>query len=241
MEHWYCGRRPVLEILNSEQAVEKLMLSKSADESFARMVLDLARRKNILVERVDKPAFRSLSNANHQGVAIKVAGALVCDWKEFIRKVLVQERPFICLCDEVQDPHNLGNILRSAVCLGAGGAVLPKWRSARITESVMRSSSGALTHLPVTEISNLTVALERLKDLGFRIYGSDLEGTPLPQTQFDFPLALVIGNEHKGVKPTLKKQCDVLVRIPQEKNVASLNAGAAAAILLYEIARAQKI
>ena len=139
----------------------------------------------------------------------------------------------------IQDPQNLGAIIRNAVCFGCAGIVLPKRRSAGISPGAMKASSGALAHCPVAQIANLGVAVERLKEKGFIIYGADAspESESLSQARFDFPLGLMLGNEFQGIMPTLKKSCDKLIHIPQESRVASLNVSSASAILLYSLTR----
>jgi 23S rRNA (guanosine2251-2'-O)-methyltransferase len=235
---WLYGRHTVREVLSSNFPALKLMIADNTDQKAIKDILDLARQKHIPIQTLPKKNFNALIRGNHQGVAVQVETVAPADFKSFLITLTDQPKAFICLLDEIQDPQNLGAIIRSAVCFGCNGIVLPKWRSASLTESVMKASSGAAAHIPMIEIANLTVAVERLKEKGFFIYGADVAGTEsLNSMEFCFPLALILGNEHRGIKPVLKNQCDKLITIPQSKQVASLNVASAASVFFYEISK----
>ena len=176
---------------------------------------------------------------NHQGVAASVEPVGPVAFKVFLDGLAMEPGTFVCLLDEVQDPQNLGAIIRNAVCFGCAGVILPKWRSAGLTPAVMKASSGALAHCPVAEISNLGVAIERLKEKGFTVYGADASESarPLEGLALRHPAALVLGSEHDGIKPTLKKACDELVHITQKSRIQSLNVASASAVFFHAFSR----
>lgn len=231
----YYGRQVILQILKSAKPVRRVLIAAGVEEKNIWEMVRLAQNKSIPIVEVSRKVLDALCKGNHQGIALESDQTQALDFKSFLTLADNGSKNFVSLLDEIQDPQNLGAILRSAFCFGCSGVVVSKWRSARITESVMRSSSGAAAHLPLVQISNLGVAIERLKEKGFMIYGAEPQGCSIASIRFDFPLAILFGNEHRGLKPILKKACDRLVSIPQMKTVASLNVAAAAAIFFYEI------
>lgn len=233
----FYGRHAVLELLKSERPVRTIWVAVGSNEHALREILLQAGQKKIQVRRVPKHALDAMVRGNHQGIVAEAPGIRAVDFKTFISAHSVESLPFLCLLDEIQDPHNLGAIVRSAACFGCSGIVIPKWRSTGVTDAVLKSSCGAAAHVPIMEISNLGVAIERLKEKGYTIYGAVPGGTSLKNFQFDFPAALLMGNEHRGIKPMLQEACDHLISIPQKKIIASLNVSNAAAILFYEIGR----
>lgn len=238
MSDWSYGRQTVFEILSSGAPVRKLVVSEQVDLRSIKNIVDLAQQRGVPLKRIPKHAMDAMVRGNHQGVALQMEQIGPVEFKDFLASIPPRSKNFVCLLDEIQDPQNLGSILRSAACFGCAGVVIPKWRSAGVTDTVLKASSGAAAHIPVVEISNLTVAVERLKERGFFVYGADAGGEDsLDKVELVFPLALILGNEHRGVKPILKNACDRLIRIPQTQAVASLNVGAAAAVFFYEIAR----
>lgn len=238
---WFFGRQVILEALKSGKAIQKILVAEGSQERQIDELLSIARQKGILIEKVPRKVLNNRFVGNHQGIAFQIRHTEILDFKSFLNQLESSQKTFVTLLDEIQDPGNLGAIIRSAVCFGCSGIVLPKWRSASVTDSVMKSSSGAAVHLPIIQIPNLGVAIERLKENGFFIYGADPEGIPVSSVRFEFPLAIVLGNEHRGIKPIIKKGCDKLVSIPQMKTVTSLNVSNAAAIFFYEIAKVQNL
>lgn len=234
---WIYGRRVVLELLNSPNLPTKIIISETVDQKGVNEIVTLARKKNIPVETVPRHHLDRLCGGHHQGVAAQSARPQFPDLKTFLKNSSAAAHQYVLLLDEIQDPHNLGAIARSALCLGASALILPTWRSAEVTPAALKASSGALHHLPAIEIANLGVAVERLKETGYTIYGADAEGTPLDRVQFQFPLAVIMGNEQNGIRHHLKKQCDQLIAVPQNQKLSSLNVSNAAAIILYEIQR----
>ena len=239
MTHWQYGRQTVLEILRSGQPVLKLLVSDSAQKDFLQEVLEAAKERKVPCRVVPKKQIDEVAQGNHQGAAVQVPIAKPVEFKSFLERLRPGKSTFLCLLDDLEDPHNVGAIIRSAVCFGCSGVVIPKRHSAGLSPAAMRSSSGAAAHIPVADIPNLGVAIERLKENGFFILGADASGgnEPLGSTDLDFPLAVVFGNEHRGIKPTIQKACDRLVSIPQSAAVASLNVSNAAAIFFYEISK----
>ena len=147
------------------------------------------------------------------------------------------EPPFFIICDELEDPHNLGAIIRTAECAGAHGVIIPKRRNVGLTYAVGKASAGAVEHLPVARVGNLASLLEELKDRGLWVYAADMDGSPWCQTDFTGPVALVIGSEGKGVGRLVKEKADFVLSLPLKGNINSLNASVAAGILCYEVAR----
>ncbi|MBI2118689.1 MAG: 23S rRNA (guanosine(2251)-2'-O)-methyltransferase RlmB [Elusimicrobia bacterium] len=236
MSQWIYGRQPAFEFLNSELNVKKVYISVSEKTNEISSILELAKGKKIPVELVDRKWMDQKFPENHQGILLEIEDCPIKEFKNIFSHLPRSKNHYVTLLDEIQDPQNLGAILRSAVCFGCSALVLPKWRSASISPSVIKSSSGAFAHLPIFEISNLTVAVERLKEKGFFILGTDVQSpVSLESVTLQFPLAVLFGNEHRGLKPVLKKQCDCLISIPQTKKIASLNVSASAAITFYQI------
>lgn len=238
MSNWNYGRQTVHEILHSGLSVRRLIVSDQAEPAGVREILAQAQRLGVPVKRMPRQQMDNMFHGNHQGVAVEVEQAGPVDFKSFLMTLQPRSKKFVCLLDEIQDPQNLGAILRSAACFGCSGVVIPKWRAAGVTDAVFKASSGAAAHIPIVEISNLTVAIERLKEKGFFVYGADAGAKDtLATVELSFPLALVMGNEHRGIKPILRDACDRLVSIPQTKSVASLNVASAATVFFYDIAR----
>jgi 23S rRNA (guanosine2251-2'-O)-methyltransferase len=203
-------------------------------------MMRLARRAGVRARFVSRGELDRLAPGRHQGVALKTAIEAGQSLAELLERFPAETRKglrFVAL-DQIQDPHNLGAIARSAVNLGAQALILPERRSAGVTETVVQSSAGAIQKIPVVSVVNLAQALERLKEAGFWIYGADAGGRPVWDAVFNTPMVLVIGSEGSGMRPLVRGLCDEIVSIPQAAaGVDSLNASCAASVLLYEIAR----
>ena len=143
----------------------------------------------------------------------------------------------LVVCDAIEDPHNLGAILRTCECVGAHGVIIPQRRAAGLNQTVYKTSAGAVEYVKVARVVNLVSTLQQLKEQGFWVFGTDMQGTPWCQCDFSGPVALVVGNEGKGMSPLVKKQCDVVATLPMAGKIRSLNASVAASVVLYEIAR----
>ncbi len=235
------GRWPVLESLRAGNVV-KIYLAAGVKDSadHLREIQTIAAEKHITVTRVDRfDLDRILGNANHQGIAAACKPFRHTPFEDIVTAAGQSgEKPLVVLFDGVQDPQNLGSILRSAEAAGVDGVVLPKHNQAGITPSVVRASAGAVEHLPIAEVTNLRQSIATLKEAGYWIVGLDMEGgTDYDNFDVDSPIALVIGGEGNGVSRMVAEECDYLVRLPMRGKIGSLNASVAAGIVLYEIGR----
>ncbi len=231
------GRNAVLESLGDETS--KLFVQRGLKEGTIRKIIGRAKDFDIPVVEKNKSQLDELCHgANHQGVVSIHSSFEYSTVEEILEDARSQgEDPLIVLLDEVQDPHNLGAIARSALALGAHGLVILKHRSASVSSGSYKSSAGAIDHLKIAQVTNLTQTIAELKDHGLWIYGADARGEEIYHTNLTGPVGLVIGAEGKGLRESTKKHVDVLVSIPMGGKFESLNASAAASILLYEIQR----
>lgn len=234
------GRNAVLEALRAGRALDKVYIARGETDKALAHIAGLARERGVSVSDCDRRKLDAMSVTKaHQGVIA------VCAVREYasLDDILALaesrgEAPFVVVCDEISDPHNLGAIIRSAECVGAHGVVIPKRRSAGLTAVVGKTSAGAAEHLPVARVANISAALQELKDRGLWVYGAASEGSsPMWETDLTGPLALVIGSEGEGLGRLVRERCDFLVSIPLRGKVGSLNASTAAAVLMYEVLR----
>ena len=234
------GRNALNEALRAGRTIDKLYVaSGDIDRSLSRLVAQ-AKQAGAVVVRTERAHLDQMSPTGaHQGVIASVAAHGYASLDEvFARAQSRGEAPLIVLCDGLSDPHNLGAILRSAECAGAHGVVIPKRRSVGLTAVVAKASAGALEYMPVVRVSNIASAIRELKDRGVWVLGAAGEGTTtLYEADLRGPTAIVIGSEGDGMSRLTAEQCDYLVRIPMKGEITSLNASAAAAILLYEAVR----
>jgi 23S rRNA (guanosine2251-2'-O)-methyltransferase len=234
------GINPVIEALKSEKPPDKIFIQFAAQGSGVREIILLAKSKRVLFEEVSKIRFAQMGGDNRaQGVAALISEyeyRTVAELLEIARER--NEPPLIALLDNIEDPHNLGAIIRSAECLGVHGIVIPKHRAVNITETVSSSSAGALAHLAVVRVTNLVSAIEELKAAGLWIVGADHDGDRrLAETDLKGPTGIVLGSEGKGMRRLVKEACDFITRIPMKGRVNSLNVSVAAAVLFYEAVR----
>ena len=234
------GRNAVIEALRADRAIDKIFINKGEVDKTLGHIASKARDKGIVVVECDrrKLDFMSVTKA-HQGVIAVCAVRDYCSVSDIL--ALAEQRgeaPFIIVCDEISDPHNLGAIIRSAECAGAHGLIIPKRRSAGLTAIVDKSSAGAAEHALIARVANIPAALQELKEKGLWIYGTDADGScDLWHTDFTGAVALVIGSEGEGMGRLVKENCDFIVSLPMRGKVNSLNASAAAAITMYEVLR----
>ena len=234
------GRNAVTEALRAGRAIDKIYIAKGEVDKTLGHIASKARDLGVVVVEADRRKLDAMSVTHaHQGV---VALAAVRDYCTVEDILAIAERsgepPFILLCDEISDPHNLGAILRTAECVGAHGVISPKRRSAGLTSIVDKTSAGAAEHVAVARVPNLPATIRDLKARGLWIYGTAAEGTQsLWDTDLTGPACLVIGSEGDGMGRLVTEQCDFLVRIPMRGKVNSLNASAAAGVLMYEVLR----
>lgn len=236
------GIHPVLEALRAHAAeVERVyVLEGSVPPRAAAEILSRARDAQVRVERVPRERLQAMTESGaHQGVAARLREFAYATLEEVLAGAEASGTPpLVVVLDGLQDPHNLGAVIRSADALGAHGVVLPKDRSVGVTAAVARASAGAVEHVPVARVTNLSRALEELKAAGLWVAAADPEGDQaLWDARLDGPLALVIGAEGAGVRPGVLKHSDLRLRIPMGGRVASLNASVSAALVLYEVAR----
>jgi len=236
------GRNAVRESVKSGRSIDKILVSKEPDGSL-REIMGFARDRNIRVDEVEKAKLDELcmpfghggKTGNHQGIVAQVPGVEYCELSDMLNAAREKnEKPFIILLDGIEDPHNLGSIIRSAVCAGAHGVVIPKRRSASVTAAACKASAGATEYCRVARVSNLSGAIDRLKDDGLWICGADMEGKPMAEVRMEGALALVIGGEGEGISRLVREKCDFLAKIPLCGPIDSLNASVAAAILMFE-------
>jgi len=234
------GRHPVLEALKAGREINKIMVAEGSSGSSLMEILAAAAKKNLIVQNVPKSKLDQIApGRNHQGVIAYIAAKEYAELSDIIENAKKSTRPgLIIVLDEVEDPHNLGSILRSADAVGAHGIIIPKRRAVPLTSTVAKASAGAIEHIPVARVANISQTIEILKKEGFWVVGTEVNTEKLyHQVDMTGPTVIVIGNEGKGLGEVVKKRCDYLVRLPMVGNIQSLNAGVATGILLYEVLR----
>lgn len=239
-EEWIAGKHPVLEALRSGREINKLWFAESAQKNLTLPITVEAKKLGIIIQHVDKRKLdQMVPGVQHQGVVAQAAAYRYADIDEMLAKAQSRgEDPFLLILDEIEDPHNLGSILRTAECTGAHGVIIPKRRSASLNATVYKTSAGAVEHVPVARVTNLAQTIESLKKQGVWIAGADAAAEQdVYQSNFSLPLAVVIGNEGKGMGRLIREKCDFLIKLPMRGQLNSLNASVAAGVLMYEIVR----
>ncbi len=240
-ENIICGRNPVIEALKSDAVLDTIYIS--GDGGSLGLIRRLAKEKNVVVKDAQDKKLTQLSGgASHQGVvAVGACGEYVSleDILEISRKKGTQ--PFIIICDEIEDPHNLGAIIRTAETSGADGVIIPKRRSASLNATVFKTSAGAASYVPVARVSNLASAIDELKENGVWIYGTDASGSDYTETDFTGSCGLVIGSEGYGISRLIQKKCDFMIKLPMMGKINSLNASVAGGIFMYEVLRQRRV
>ena len=233
------GRHAVVEALQTPDRVNRVFIQEGTSGRDAAKVIELAREKGIQVQTVPKTKIEDLvGNAVHQGLVASIAAYEYADLEDVFKKAEEKgEDPFIVILDGVEDPHNLGSILRTADATGVHGIIIPKRRSASLTATVAKASTGAIEHVLVVRVTNLTQTIEQLKARGVWVFGTDMNGTDYRKWNTSGPLAIVMGNEGKGVSRIVKESVDEMVTIPMVGHVQSLNASVASALMMYEVFR----
>lgn len=233
------GRNPVLEALKSNRTINKIWLAKGEQKGSVREIVALAKEKRITVQLVERNKLDSMfPHENHQGVAASIASADYVDWRDIVDAARKKgEDPLLVILDELEDPHNLGAILRSADAVGAHGVIIPKRRAVPLTDGVAKASAGAIEHVPVARVGNIVQVINDLKKEGIWIAGASMHGTYMHKQDLTGPLAIVIGSEGKGLGKLVSESCDYIVSIPMQGRINSLNASVAAGVLLYEVYR----
>lgn len=234
------GRNAVTEALKAGRTADKVFLASGDTDSTLRYIASLAKKAGAVVTYCDRRKLDTMSQTGaHQGVIAMFAAREYCTVQDILQNAQDRgEAPLIVICDEITNPHNLGAILRTAECVGAHGVIIPKRRSSGLTAVVAKASAGALEYMPVARVSNLTAAINTLKENGVWIYGTAADGAEsLYKTDLTGPMAIVIGSEGAGMGRLVSEACDFMVSIPMKGHINSLNASNAAAILLYEALR----
>lgn len=234
------GRNSVLELLKAgKRTVNKVMVSKTARGTAIEEIISLAKKKNIAIHSVPPEKLDKYSD-NSQGIAAEVSPMEYIEIDDLIKDSKKKEKPLLVVLDGIEDPHNLGAIIRNCVAFGADGVIIPKWRAAGVNETVSKSSAGAVEHIPISRVTNTNQTIDLLKEEGFWIAGAENGGQTLEEAKLPFPLAIIIGSEGFGLHSLTKKNCDFLISIPQENTISSLNASCASAVILYEISKKRK-
>ena len=234
------GRNAVIEALRAGENIDKIFIQKGETDKTLGHIASKARAAGIVVVDADKRKLDGMSRTHaHQGVIALAAMREYVSVEDILAKAAEKgEKPLIVICDEISDPHNLGAIIRTAECAGAHGIVIPKRRSAGLTAVVAKTSAGAVAHMPVARVANIPSLLKDLKKQGVWVFGTAAGGnTTLYDADLKGPAAIVIGSEGDGMTRLAEENCDFLVSIPMKGKLNSLNASAAAAILLYEAVR----
>ncbi|PWK05656.1 23S rRNA (guanosine2251-2'-O)-methyltransferase [Tumebacillus permanentifrigoris] len=234
------GRHPVLEALKSGRTINKILMTEGATGTTVMEILAKARQASVIVQTVPKNKLDQIADGrNHQGVIAYIAAKDYAELEDIIEAATNSPRPgLIIVLDEIEDPFNLGSILRTADGVGAHGVVIPKRRAVPLTATVAKASAGAIEHVPVARVANISQTIETLKKMGYWVVGTDVDGESMyHQIDMTVPIVMVIGNEGTGLGEAIKKRCDYLVRLPMIGQVQSLNAGVATGILLYEVLR----
>lgn len=229
----------MLEALKSKRDINKIIIAEGSQKGQIQQIISLAKERNVLVQYVPKKKIDQMTAENHQGVIAQVAAYKYAELDDlFLAAEKKQEAPFFLLLDEIEDPHNLGSIMRTADAAGVHGIIIPKRRAVGLTAAVAKASTGAIEYVPVVRVTNMARTIDELKERGVWIAGTDAKG------QEDYrgmdgtlPLGLVIGSEGKGIGRLIREKCDFLIRLPMKGHVTSLNASVAAALLMYEVFR----
>ncbi|NQD65872.1 23S rRNA (guanosine(2251)-2'-O)-methyltransferase RlmB [Bacillus haikouensis] len=233
------GRNPVIEALKSGREINKIWIAEGSQKGSIQQILGLAKESKVMVQYVPKKKIEQMVAENHQGVVASVAAYNYAEIDDIFTKAAQKgEDPFILILDELEDPHNLGSIMRTADAAGAHGIIIPKRRAVGLTSTVAKASTGAIEHIPVARVTNLSRAVDELKERGVWVAGTDAKGKQdYRQLDGTLPIGLIIGSEGKGMSRILREKCDFLVQLPMSGHVTSLNASVAASILMYEVYR----
>lgn len=235
------GRNPVMELIRSGREIEKIYVQRGEREGSITKIVAIARERGIIVDETDKRRLDELSlGSAHQGVAAIASQIEYCDIAHIMDIAREKgEKPLIVVCDGIEDPHNLGAIIRCADGAGAHGVIIGKRRCAQMTQTVIKSSAGAVEYMAIAKVTNIASAIDELKKLGVWTFAAEADGTDCRKADFDCPCAIVLGGEGNGVSKLVRDKCDMTVSIPMRGGVNSLNVSTAAAVLLYEAANKQ--
>jgi 23S rRNA (guanosine2251-2'-O)-methyltransferase len=244
-EEVVAGKHSVTEALKSGRTINKIWIAENAQKHLTLPIIAEAKKLGIVIQHVDKRKLdQMVPGVQHQGVVAQAAPYAYVEVEDLLKVAEEKgEPPFLLLLDEIEDPHNLGSILRTADCTGAHGVILPKRRSAQVTATVSKTSAGAVEYVPVARVTNLGQTIDQLKEMGVWVVGTVVDAVQeLYDTEvFDGPVAIVIGNESKGMGRLIREKCDVLVKLPMAGKINSLNASVAAGVVMYEVLRRRRL
>ena len=237
------GRNAVLELLESGRDINKILVAKGEKHGSIYKILAIAKERKILISEVEKNKLNQIAQTpNHQGVIAIVPPFDYCEVEDILELAKQKnETPFILILDGIEDPHNLGSIIRTAETAGVHGVIIPKRRAASVNSTVSKVSAGAVEHMKIARVNNINETIRFLKEQGIWICGTDMD-TDIIYTKQDYtmPLAIVIGSEGFGMSRLVKENCDFLVKIPMKGKITSLNASVSAGIIMYEVVRQRK-
>jgi 23S rRNA (guanosine2251-2'-O)-methyltransferase len=243
MDNLIVGRQPVLEALKSRQPIEQILILHGTAGSHIDQAKHLARKFAIPVKEADKERFVELAGDTLTQGIIAITDSYRYAEIEEILAIAQQknEPPFLLVLDEIEDPHNLGALIRSAECAGVHGVIIPLHNAASVNSTVVKTSAGATAHLPIARVTNIAQTLDELKKAGVWIVGTEMKSDkPYDEHDYRGPLAIVIGNEGKGIRRLVKEKCDFFVNIPMHGKIESLNASVAGALIMFEAAKVRK-
>ena len=238
-EDMLAGRNAVMEALKGSSRINRLMVADGSSEGSIRELIAVAKEKGVPVQFLERSKLDSMAKGiRHQGVLAQVSPVEYVELEDILSKAREkQEDPFIILLDELEDPHNLGAILRSADAAGAHGVLIPKRRSCPLSATVAKTSAGAVEHVPVARIGNIVQTIKALKEEGLWVAGADMDGKNYYEADLTGPLLLVVGSVGQGLGRLVKEQCDFIVRIPMLGAINSLNASVAGSVLMFEVTK----
>ncbi|MBJ7649415.1 23S rRNA (guanosine(2251)-2'-O)-methyltransferase RlmB [Weissella confusa] len=230
------GHHASVEALKGETEINKVWLQTGLTDKIRNEVMTLSKKRGLVIQDAPKAKLDELTDGqNHQGVVLSIAAYAYATIDDLFAKAAEKdEAPFFLVLDSIEDPHNLGSILRTADAAGVHGIIIPKRRAVQLTSVVAKTSTGAIEHVPVARVTNLVQTVEQLKERGLWVFGTDMDGKDYRRWDAAGPTALIIGNEGKGISPLLKKTVDETLTIPMVGHVQSLNASVAASLLIYQ-------
>lgn len=237
-ENAVAGRNAVMELLRSGRPIDRILMEKGKREGSLSVIVAKAAQQGIPIKDVAREKLDAMCpGTNHQGVAAIAAMTEYCSVDDLLKSAEQKgEKPFIIVCDGIEDPHNLGAIIRTAECCGAHGVIIAKNRCCGVNYAVSKAACGATEYMPIARVANIPSAIDLLKKAGVWVYAADMDGTDYRKQDFSGAAALVVGSEGNGVSRLVKEKCDVTVSLPMRGHITSLNASVAAGVLMYAIA-----
>ena len=230
------GRNAVLEAIKSgNRTINKIFISKTAHGSNIAEIIKLAKTNGILTNSVPPEKLDKFEEENTQGVVAEVSATEYVELETLIEQLKDKKDTLLLLLDSIEDPHNMGAIIRNAVAFGVDGVIIPKWRSATVNETVFRTSAGAIEHIKIARVTNTSQAILELKKHNFWVLGAENGNESIAEAKIPFPAVLIVGSEGFGIHQKIKEKCDLIITVPQKNLISSLNVSCASAVILYEI------